>query len=244
MPSPSKCCWPITSLKRFGRSRSARGALSGLGVEVVECGYTASILGAGLSTAASNTEIDVSSGSSYYLASPMSLSITTAHVTWSRGLGRSHQRLRRSAVGVAALLMLSACASLRATSPPTPPTPPSPPPSPPTATAADPAAVAKPPLAAASKPAEPAAPKPFAEVIKGATQQDGLFAIWRKDEKAWLEIPKSALNKPFLFTVNIANSIGERGLYASQMNTDVMAEWRRIGNQVQLLALNTKFRAR
>lgn len=173
----------------------------------------------------------------------MSLSITTTHATWSRGLGLSHQRLRRSAVGVAALLMLSACASLRATSSPTPPTPPSPQPSPPAATVADPATVAKPPLAAASKPAEPAAPKPFAEVIKGATQQDGLFPIWRKDEKAWLEIPKAALNKPFLFTVNIANSIGERGLYASQMSTDVMAEWRRIGNQVQLLALNTKFRA-
>ncbi len=176
---------------------------------------------------------------------PMSLSITTAPVSSSRGLGLRHQRLRRGAISIVTVLMLSACASLSATSPPAPPTPPTPPspPSPPTATATDPAAVANPPLAAASKPADPAAPKPFAEVIKGATRQDGLFPIWRKDEKAWLEIPKSALNKPFMFTVNIANSVGERGLYASQMNTDLMAEWRRIGNHVQLLALNTKFRA-
>ena len=99
--------------------------------------------------------------------------------------------------------------------------------------------------AAAARPpaADPTAPKPFADVIKGAKQDDGLFPIWRKDEKVWLEIPKTALNKPFLFTVNIANSVGERGLYASQMGQDWMAEFRRVGNQVQLIALNTKFRA-
>ena len=80
-------------------------------------------------------------------------------------------------------------------------------------------------------------------MIKDAKQQDGLFPIWRKDEKVWLEIPKSALDKPFLFSVNIASSVGERGLYASQMGRDALAQWRRIGNQMQLLALNTKFRA-
>ena len=103
------------------------------------------------------------------------------------------------------------------------------------------------PAAAASAPARPAvdptAPKPFAEVIKGAKEQPGLFPIWRKDEKTWLEIPKEAFNKPFLFTINVANAVGERGLYASQMLGDEMAEWRRVGNQIQLIALNTKFRA-
>lgn len=97
--------------------------------------------------------------------------------------------------------------------------------------------------AAARPPVDPTAPKPFADVIKGAKQDDGLFPIWRKDDKVWLEIPKTALNKPFLFTVNIANSVGERGLYASQMGADWMAEFRRVGNQIQLIAINTKFRA-
>lgn len=104
-------------------------------------------------------------------------------------------------------------------------------------------ATAKPPAAAASKPADPTAPKPFADIIKDAKVQDGLFPIWRKDEKVWMEIPKAAFNKPFLFTVNVANSVGERALYASQMKTDAMVEWRRIGNQVQLIALNIRFRA-
>ncbi|MBV8034635.1 zinc-dependent metalloprotease [Roseateles sp.] len=103
-----------------------------------------------------------------------------------------------------------------------------------------------PPAGAASAPAAAAAaaaPRPFADVIKGAKELPGLFPIWRKDEKVWIEIPKDAFNKPFLFSVNVANSVGERGLYASQMIGKELAEWRRIGNQVQLIALNTKFRA-
>jgi hypothetical protein len=110
-------------------------------------------------------------------------------------------------------------------------------------TPAAPAAGASAPAAAAPRPpVDPTAPKPFADVIKGAKEQPGLFPIWRKDEKVWIEIPKEAFNKPFLFSVNVANSVGERGLYASQMLGDELAEWRRIGNQVQLIALNTKFR--
>ena len=112
-------------------------------------------------------------------------------------------------------------------------------------------AVPEAPAAAASAPASPLsrptaeapAPKPFAEIVRGATRDDGLFPIWRKDEKVWLEIPKAMLGKPFLFTANIANSIGERGLYASQMGVAHLAEVRVVGRQFQLLALNTKFRA-
>lgn len=96
---------------------------------------------------------------------------------------------------------------------------------------------------AARPPVDPGAPKPFADIIKGAREQPGLFPIWRRDEKVWIEIPKEAFNKPFLFSVNVANAVGERGLYASQMLGDELAEWRRVGNHVQLIALNTKFRA-
>lgn len=98
------------------------------------------------------------------------------------------------------------------------------------------------PMTAARPPVDPTAPKPFAEVSRDTKRQDGLFPILRKDEKVWIEIPRALLNKPFLFTINITSSIGERGFYASQMGPDVMAEWRRVGNTVQLIALNTKFR--
>ncbi|MFN7694466.1 MAG: DUF5117 domain-containing protein, partial [Burkholderiales bacterium] len=107
------------------------------------------------------------------------------------------------------------------------------------ATAAAPAGAATPPR----PPAAPDALKPFAEVSKDFKQDDGMFPIWRKDERVMLEIPRAMLNKPFLFTVNIANSIGERGAYASQMGPDTMAEFRLIGRNLQLVALNNKFRA-
>src|SRR3990167_6635613 len=106
------------------------------------------------------------------------------------------------------------------------------------------AVAASAPAAPASSPAaEAPAPKPFAQVIRGAKRTDGLFPIWRKDEKVWLEIPTAMIGRPFLFTANIANSVGERGLYASQMGVVHLAEVRVIGRQFQLLALNTKFRA-
>ena len=91
--------------------------------------------------------------------------------------------------------------------------------------------------------ADPTALKPFDEVIKGAKASEGLFPIWRLDEKVWIEIPLAALDKPFLFTVNFANSMGERGLYASQMGPGWMASFRRVGRQLQLVAHNEKFRA-
>ena len=141
----------------------------------------------------------------------------------------------------AAVLVLSACAAVA------PPAKPEPTPLPAGAAAAVAVAAAafaaSAPTGSARPPADPSAPKPFADVIKGAKQDDGLFPIWRKDDKVWIEIPKAALNKPFLFSVNIANSVGERGLYASQMGSSALAEFRHIGNQIQLIALNTKFRA-
>jgi hypothetical protein len=98
--------------------------------------------------------------------------------------------------------------------------------------------------ASAARPAaDPTAPKPFTEVIRGATRQDGLVPIWRKDERVWLEIPRELVGRPLLFTANIANSVGERGLYASQMGVSQLAQIRVVGRQVQLLAINTKFRA-
>ncbi len=129
----------------------------------------------------------------------------------------------RTALATAALLALSLNAVAQT-------------PTAPTAAASAPAAAPKP-------PADPTALKPFAEISKDFKQDDGLFPIWRKDERVMLEIPRALLNKPFLFTSNIANSIGERAAYASQMGPARMAEFRLIGRNLQLIALNTKFRA-
>ncbi|MFM7706068.1 MAG: DUF5117 domain-containing protein, partial [Rubrivivax sp.] len=80
-------------------------------------------------------------------------------------------------------------------------------------------------------------------MTKDARQQDGFLPVWRKDERVWIEIPAARIGQPFLFTWNVAQSVGERGLYASQMGRDLLVEWRRVGNQLQLIALNHQFRA-
>ena len=115
--------------------------------------------------------------------------------------------------------------------------------------AASPAASASAPAPGASAPAaaspprpDPTAPKPFDEVIKGATEQAGYFGLWRKDEKLWLEIAPEQLDKPFLLSVNISHSVGERRLYGSTMGPSWLASFRKIGsNQIQLIALNTDY---
>ncbi len=67
--------------------------------------------------------------------------------------------------------------------------------------------------------------------------------LWRKDEKVWLEIAPERLGKPMLFSINIAQSVGERGLYGSQMGPRWLVELRRIGNQMQMVARQQQFRA-
>jgi len=104
------------------------------------------------------------------------------------------------------------------------------------------------PAAAASAPTatarpDAAAPRPFADVSKNATREDGFVPLWREKEKVWLEIAPERLGKPFLFSVNIAQSVGERGLYGSQMGARWLVEFRRIGNQMQVVAKQVGFRS-
>ena len=155
--------------------------------------------------------------------------------------------LRPTGLGIATVLMLQACA--------TTPAPDSSKAKTTSVAAANTVSVPAPVAGAAAKPASPAsgaassptrpdptAPKPFDEVVKGATQQAGFVPVWRKDDKIWLEIPAERLDQPFLLSANIASSVGERGLYASQMGRSWLASFRKIGtNQMQLIALNTSF---
>ncbi len=95
---------------------------------------------------------------------------------------------------------------------------------------------------AAAKP-EPGEPKPFNEVIKGATEHKGYFTVWEKEGKVWIEVPDERLEQPFFFEANVSNSLGERGAYASQMGTSAMAVFRRVRNSMQLIAVNAAHRA-
>jgi hypothetical protein len=98
----------------------------------------------------------------------------------------------------------------------------------------------------------PGQPKPYKDVLKDAKAIPGYFTLHQKDEKVWIEIRPEQLDKPFFFAVNVPRSLGERGLYGSQMAGPWLAPggdnqvvvWKKIGNQVQLIAKNTRFYAK
>ena len=136
-------------------------------------------------------------------------------------------------------LMSVACFSLLAWSPSHSQTPPPSPAAPATAPAS-----ATPPAAPATSPAAPGALRPMKDILKDAKSSPGFFTLHQKDEKVWLEILPSQLNQPFFFSYNIPRSVGERGLYGSQMGGSKLVEFRKIGNQIQLIAKNTQFFAK
>jgi len=126
----------------------------------------------------------------------------------------------------------------------------------PAAAAAPPAQTAVAAAAPASAPPKPAAatppgqPQPFATVVKEARRIDGLLTVWHKDDKFWFELRPEDFGKPFFFGPKIAQGIGERGIFGGSMfgrwgsfGRQQTVEFRRLHNQVQLLALNTSFAA-
>ena len=103
------------------------------------------------------------------------------------------------------------------------------------------AAGATPPAAAAGTRPDSSTLKPFREVIAGATEMKGLFPIWQKDDKVWIEIPADQVDKLVFFSYNISDSVGERGAYASQMGRNHTVVFHRVGNAMQLIAKNLRF---
>ncbi|MDR2560190.1 MAG: zinc-dependent metalloprotease [Holophagales bacterium] len=99
------------------------------------------------------------------------------------------------------------------------------------------------PAGAAATPPDPNALKEFAEIIKDAQESKGFFTVFQKEDKVWLEIGESQLDKPFLMSWNLAKGIGEAGLYSGMMGDSILVAFRRVGNTMRLMALNTAFQA-
>ena len=163
-----------------------------------------------------------------------------------------HRRPRPGAVVAlaAALLALSGCASA-------PETPGEPPKAvvasaPATRTAATPTApTAASPTAApqAAAPAQAGQPRPFAEVTKDAKEMPGLFRLWQKDDKVWIEIAPEQFGELYFFQANLNRGIGEKRIFGGMMagapfGPEQIVALRKIGNTVQLLAKNVKYTAR
>ncbi len=87
-------------------------------------------------------------------------------------------------------------------------------------------------------------PQTFAAVIKDTTKTEGLFTLYQKDEKVWIELKPEDFNRPFFLSPKLATGIGEAMLFGGLMDEERVIEFRRIHNQVQMIARNTEFTAR
>ena len=87
----------------------------------------------------------------------------------------------------------------------------------------------------------PSSAQPFAAVIKDAKKIDGLFTLYQREEKVWIELRPEDFGKPFFLSPKLATGIGEARLFGGSMDTPQVIEFRRIHNQVQMIAVNTRF---
>src|SRR5206468_4582771 len=100
------------------------------------------------------------------------------------------------------------------------------------------------------KPSGPPTPPPdrgFDEAVKGgASAVPGFFTVWRRRERAWLELRPDQLERPFLFAIERRRGIGQNDpqLAGNTTGAYYIVVLRRLGNQVQLLAQNSEYTAR
>lgn len=115
----------------------------------------------------------------------------------------------------------------------------------PTVAAAPPPASGVPPGTPQPGATPPGSPQPFATVIKDAKKiEGGLFTMYQKDEKVWIELRPDDFNKSFFLSNKIATGIGEAMLFGGLMDDAQVIEFRRIHNQVQMVASNTDYVAK
>jgi hypothetical protein len=89
----------------------------------------------------------------------------------------------------------------------------------------------------------PDAAKPFAEVVKGATEIRGLFKLYRTEDKVFMEIGPNQFDKLYMLSVTCDSSLGERGFYAAEMCGEVPILFRKVNKNIQVILRNPSFKA-
>ena len=98
---------------------------------------------------------------------------------------------------------------------------------------------------ASSKEKDPST-KSFQEVVEDMEKLDGLFTFYRDiaENKTFIEIKPEQFERDYLYSQKTEQATGERGLYGTNMAIDYyVVQWQRLGNRLQLLRRNLRFRA-
>lgn len=88
----------------------------------------------------------------------------------------------------------------------------------------------------------------FDAVTQGADRIEGVLPLWRKQEKLWVELGPADWRKAFFLSPQLSTGIGEQGLFGGllasrwgEVGRPQWVEFRRVHQQVQLLAINSAF---
>ncbi len=95
------------------------------------------------------------------------------------------------------------------------------------------------------------AKRPFAEVTRDAKELPGLFRLWQHEDKVWIEIAPEQFDRPYFFSTNLDQGLGENRLYGGLMTSSLsrrfggpaIVVFRRNGVRVQLISKNVRFMA-
>ncbi|HIV70157.1 MAG TPA: zinc-dependent metalloprotease [Candidatus Aquabacterium excrementipullorum] len=106
-----------------------------------------------------------------------------------------------------------------------------------------------PPGAATPVPSSGQAP-PFETVTRGADRIDGVLPLWKKQDKVWVELAPADFGRPFFLSPKLRTGLGEGGFFGgllasrnAQIGRPQWVEFRRVNQQVQLIAINASFTA-
>jgi Met-zincin/Domain of unknown function (DUF5117)/Domain of unknown function (DUF5118) len=97
---------------------------------------------------------------------------------------------------------------------------------------------------APSTPPNPSGQRPFADIIKDAKQQTGLFTLWTKDDKVWIEIRPEQFNQLYYLQSNLNRGVmGEAAASVSRTMLQAhLVTFKKLNNSVQLIARNFSHR--
>lgn len=85
--------------------------------------------------------------------------------------------------------------------------------------------------------------KPFADVVKNFTVQEGLFNFYRKDGKTLLEIRPDQYDRYYMVSLSRLSGVGETDLLGNHMLGNYPVQFHKVGKNVQLIIKNVSFRA-
>jgi hypothetical protein len=86
--------------------------------------------------------------------------------------------------------------------------------------------------------------KPFADVIEDFDKHEGLFNLYTKDDKAFIEVAPDQLDKYFMLTLSRTGGVGQTfKLLGNQMVWNSPFKIRKIGKNYQFLFSNVAYRA-